>query len=77
MAAKSVGENCWMCSCAYCVPLVNLCARVYIRGKIRDKANKSVSDQFLESAILSSFSKIVDMDTKLLLALQFLRNSIL
>ena len=57
MAANSVDENCWMCSCAYCVPVVNLCARVYIRGKIREQANESVSDQVLESAILFKFQQ--------------------
>lgn len=47
MAAKSVDENCWVCACAYCIPLVNLCARVYIREKIRSNASENVSDQIL------------------------------
>ena len=51
MAAKSVGENCWVCGCAYLIPLVNLCARVHIRGKIREEASVSVSAQILAESM--------------------------
>ncbi|CAG5128037.1 unnamed protein product [Candidula unifasciata] len=35
--AEAVGESCFGCGFAYCIPIVNIVAAVKIRGKIREQ----------------------------------------
>lgn len=43
--AEAVGENCALCAFSQYVPGVSLCARTYIRGKIRKEKGIMVSWQ--------------------------------
>ena len=41
--AESVGESCLLCALLDYVPVLNIAARVHVRGKIRDKKGIHVS----------------------------------